>query len=271
MAEIPTAYVKDKPVDYESEIFALLGEGVRVGDYHFAPPSLGVWALWELLDSPIIHGSEDASYGDFLRLLWVNTVRRAAVPHVREWVDVGKPKVGEWSAMDTEVASWAALTLPDEATLDELARLEIIAQIPLCYTGYETIPSTGESTGEWLFAGEAFGAICSQSPAEFDTLIWDVPMTLNGHITAYRAKFNGTKGVSRPKDPEDIVLQLELANEREAKGELHPWQEIDPLNPVFGLTAKQCEFPATVARFEALMKQAKKKANPNATKHRPKK
>ena len=269
MAEVPTAYVKDKVVDYEGEIFAMLGEGVRIGDYHFRPPSLGVWALWEIIDSPIIHGEEDATIGDFLRLLWINHARRDAVPVVREWLEVGKPKVGEWCLMDNEVNQWGGATLPNEIT-DDVVRLEIIHQIPLCYTGYETIPSMGEAPNQWLFAGEAFGAICAQNTAEYDTLIWEVPMTLHGHITAFRAKQNGTKGIGRPKDEEDIKLQLKLANEREKEGKLHPWQEIDPL--AFGLSAEQCKHPQLVSRFEGLIKQAKKdaKTNPNKTKYRPK-
>jgi hypothetical protein len=273
MAEVPTAYVKDKPVDYESEIFAMLGEGVRVGDYHFAPPSLGVWALWEIIDSPIVHGSEEAIVGDFLRLMWINHARRDAVPLVREWVSVGKPKAGEWCLMDVEVLSWAG-TLPPElyesGEISDECKYEILAQLPLCYTGYETIPGKDASAAMWLFAGEAFGAICAKDAVEYDGLIWDVPMTLHGHITAFNAKMNGTKGVGRPKDEEDIKEQLRLANEREENGEIHPWQEIDPLS--FGLSARQCEHSNLVARFEDMVRRAKEdlKKNPNTTKYRPK-
>lgn len=251
MAQVPTACVKDKPVNYEGEILAMLGEGVRVGGYHFRPPSLGVWALWEILDSPIIHSSEDATMGDYLRLLWVNAVRRDAVPVISEWVAVEKPKVGTFCVLDDIVEEWAKVYLVDEV-LGEDVRNEIISQLPLCYTGYETMPSTGGSAGMWLFAGEAFGAICSESPAQCDTLIWDTPMTLHGHMTAHRAACNGVKGVGRPKDEEDIKEQLKLANEREMKGKLHPWQIEDPV--AFPLTAKQCEFPATVMKYETLLK-----------------
>lgn len=251
MAEVPTVYVKDKPVNYEGEIFAMLGEGVRVGEYHFRPPSLGVWALWEILDSPIIHGSEDATHGDYLRLLWVNDVRRDAAPIVAEWVAVEKPDVGTWCILDEVVEEWANKTLTKEV-LGEDVRDEIISQLPLCYTGYETMPKSDGTTGPWLFAGEAFGAICSTAPADSDALIWDTPMTLHGHMTAHRAACNGVKGVARPKDEDDIKEQLRLANEREKKGELHPWQIEDPL--AFPLTSVQCEFPATIARFEELLK-----------------
>lgn len=251
MAQVPTAYVKDKAVNYEGEIFAMLGEGVRVGGYHFRPPSLGVWALWEILDSPIIHADDDATMGDYLRLLWVNDVRRDAVPIIAEWVAVGKPAVGLFCELDDIVEAWAKDSLVDEV-LGEDVRNEIISQMPLCYTGYETMPASGGSAGLWLFAGEAFGAICSVAPSDSDTLIWDIPMTLNGHMTAHRAAVNGVKGVGRQKDEEDIKEQLKLANEREAKGKLHPWQIKDPI--AFPLTSKQCEFPATIMKYESLLK-----------------
>jgi len=259
MAEVPSVYIKDKPVDYEGEILAMLGEGVRVGDFHFRPPSLGVWALWEVLDSPIIHGSDDATTGDYLRLLWVNHTRSHAVKTVAEWVREGKPPVGENCKLDEVVMSWSERHVSVDVINGEGMDL-IIAQLPLCYTGYETLPKSEGTTGPWLFAGEAFGAICAQSPADHHCLIWDVPMTLHGHATAHRAACNGAKGIARPKDEEDIKEQLMLANKREKNGELHPWQIDEPI--AFPLSAVQCEFPATVARYEELVK-AKKNAIKN--------
>jgi hypothetical protein len=263
MAEIPQCYVKDKPVDYEREILAILGEGVRVDSWHFLPPSLGVWSLWEILDSPIIHGSEDATQGDYLRLLWVNAVRRDAVEHVALWTEVGKPKPGECEVceLDDEVVKWAESFLPPEA-LSEAVRDEVLAQLPLCYTGYERIPSTGGNTGPWLFAGEAYGAICGSSTADYDTLIWDTPMALHGHVTAHMAASNGAKDIARPKDEEHIKEMLAETNEREKRGELHPWQIEDPRGVIgtnLGLSAEQCKHPECVDRFEQLLANAKDK------------
>ena len=263
MAHVPEVYVKDKAVNYEREIFAIMGEGVRVGGWHFRPPSLGVWALWEILDSPIIKG-EDATQGDYLRMLWVNDVRRDAVEEVALWVDVGKPKPGEFCELDIAVLAWAEdVQLPEEALTDAV-RDEVLEQMPLCFTGYETIPgkNDGGTTGPWLFAGESFGAICGTDAAAADRLIWDTPMTLHGHVTANRAACAGAKGIARPKDEEHVKAMLAESNEREKRGELHPWQIKDPVGCVgtpLALSAEQGKHPECLEKFERLLAAAKDK------------
>jgi hypothetical protein len=260
MATVPSAYIKDKEVNYEGEIFAILGEGCRVESFHFRPPSLGVWALWEILDSPVIHGDENATSGDWLRLLWINDVRKDAVSKIAKWCGNGRPTAyvdGDWCELDEAVIRWAS-SQPFDILSDEGFLVDVAEQVALSHTGYETIPATGESSGQYLFAGEAFGSMIGQSLAHSDALIWETPMTLHGHVAARRAKANGEKGVGRPKDPEDIKLQLKLANEREARGELHEWQELEPL--AFPLSSEQCKHPNLIARFEALCDKAKGKS-----------
>jgi hypothetical protein len=255
MAHVPSVYIKDKEVNYEREIFAILGEGFRVGSFHFRPPCLGVWALWEILDSPVIHGSDDALVGDYLRMLWINDVRQAAVPVLSRWCEAGKPGPNDTCELNESVIKWAN-DLPSEVT-DASCMFKVAEQLALCYTGYETIPSSGDASGQYLFAGESFGAICASGVEHAETMIWHTPMTLHGHVTASRANAAGAKGVGRPKDPDDIKLQLKLANEREARGELHEWQEKQPL--AFPLSAEQCKHPNLVARFESLCEKAKGK------------
>jgi hypothetical protein len=256
MANVPACYIKDKPVDYELEIFAMLGEGFRFGSYHFRPPCLGVWALWEILDSPVIHGSEDAVIGDYLRLLWINDVRQSAVGVVSRWFKAGKPAIGEECELNETVIQWAT-NLPDGVVEPE-NMIEIASQLQICYSGYETIPASGGGGGPWIFAGEAFGRICGDSVEHADTLIWHTPMVLHGHVVAQKCAASGNKDIGRPKDPDDIKLQLKLANEREERGELHEWQELDPM--AFPLSAAQCKHPNLVARYEALI-ESKKRGN----------
>ena len=92
----------------------------------------------------------------------------------------------------------------------------------------------------YLFGAETIAAVSMVSGVlniPYTEVIWNVPLCLVGHIAACEAKRNGVKSVTRPKDDADVRLQLKLANERESKGELHPWQTFEPEN--YPLLAKQ--------------------------------
>jgi hypothetical protein len=270
MACIPPAYCKDKAVDYDREIFSILGNGYRSGCFHFAPPSLGVWSLWEIIDSPLIKDYSTASVGDFFRLCYINHARREAVALVSQWVDDGKPGlpdghgIGAWRSacsLDRAAIKYSR-TIPRDVMTDA-GQAQIIKQIDLCGSGYDMFPSNGEAPSRhYLFAGEAYGSICYHDIVNHDRLIWDVPMSLVGHVAAHSAIVNGAKGICRPKDKQDILLQFKMANERENRGELHPWQIERPLEcdgTVHGLSRIQKNHPQCVAQWETLLSEAKAK------------
>jgi len=266
-ARVPGFVIRDKAVDYDREILAIMGEGYRVGSWHFRPPSLGVWSLWEIIDSPIIKGDPDACLGDFWRLLWINDLRQSAVRYVADWVAGGKPALPKaegmagWKKaceMDRAVIRYAMDSIPAGVlSLDGMAAIR--GQVELCYSGYEMLPGGGGCNRKYLFAGEAYGAVCSHSVAAHEELIWNTPMCLLGHVAAHNAVVNGVKGVGRPKDREDTKLQIRLANEAEARGELHQWQRDYP--DTFPPSPTQCKFPGLLAEFEAILKAKGKKAH----------
>jgi hypothetical protein len=257
-ARVPGFAVKDKEIDYDREILSILGHGVCRKGWTFAPPSLGVWSLWEIIDSPIIKGDANACIGDYWRLLFINHARRDAVSLVAGWIDAGKPNPPQG---DDGLIAWKDATDLDRAVIKWASKMESVdlmsafgevrRQVELCFSGYEMIPSAGNGSGKYLFAGEAYGHVCSADPADYDRLIWDVPLVLIGHVTAQNAVKNGCK-CARPKDKEDMKLQLALANEREARGELHQWQRDNP--EAFQLSSVQLRFPALVEEFTALLK-----------------
>ena len=263
-ARVPAYVIADKQVDYDREILAILGHGYRVGKWQFAPPSLGVWSLWEIIDSPCIKGDDSATFGDYWRVLWINATRKGAVQYIAEWLQNGKPGVphgkgvAAWksaSEMDRQVIRWVNACLPAKAMAPEgIAAIDL--QIQLCSTGYEMIPGGGKASRKYLFAGEAYGAICSNDIAEYERLVWDTPMCLFGHVSAHKAACNGAS-VGRPKDPVDRKRQIAEANEREARGELHQWQREYP--DAFPPSPTQCKFPSLLQEFEQLLSRQKTK------------
>lgn len=264
LARVPGFAIADKAIDYDREILSMLGHGVERDGWSFAPPSLGVWSLWEIIDSPIIKGDDSACIGDYWRLLWINHARRDAVKLVADWLDAGKPAPPQG---DDGLVAWQKASEFDKAVIQWASKLESVdlmsafgeikKQVELCFSGYEMIPSSGSGSGKYLFAGEAYGAVCMIDPAQYDRMIWDIPLVLLGHVTAQQAVRNGTK-CARPKDKADAKLQISLANEREARGELHSWQRDNP--EAFQLSAVQLKFPALVEEFTNLLK-AKQEAS----------
>jgi hypothetical protein len=255
MVHVPVRCVKDKHVDYDREIFCLLGHGVQIKDWHFQPPSLGVWALWEIVDNAIIHGDPAATMGDLWRLLWINDARRDAVPVVAQWVADGKPGIGTslktQHMLDIKAGYHRDKVLPS-GILNPDVQASIYACIALSMSGYEMIPG-GASTSEYLFGGEMFGYVCRTSITNADEVIWDVPMTLLGHVAANQAQYDGAKGIGRPKDLDDLKIQMESARERERTGKLHPWQKAEP--EYYPLTPEQSNFPKCVAAWERAYKK----------------
>jgi hypothetical protein len=261
VASVPDICIKDKPVDYDREILSILGHGYKVGDYHFRPPSLGVWSLWEILDSPVIKDIENATLGDYWLFLYVNHARKDCVDHIAEWLDAGKPNINEdipfiqRCRLHREVFKFAN-KLPS-VTVDFLAGVH--KQLSICFQGFEMLPDSGPSLHNvyYIYAGEAYGSLFATNSGNADTLIWEYPISLIGHIYAAKYSQASGKGISRPKDKEDMQKVFTEADEREAKGELHDWQIKAPL--AFPLSPVQCQFPELIKQYQQLKDEALEK------------
>jgi len=263
MAEVPARFIKNKKIDFDSEIFSCLNLPFTVAGYdgglfyrifknckplplEIQPPSIGVFSLLEVIDSLFIKDFSNSDAMDFCRALYISYYRKDAALEVKEWVQSGGKSrfkaddVKTWLFWDFKIAKFAEKIHAERLTLKDLIAFRNFLTVDT-FSGYEMIPNMGG--GAWmpyLFGAETIAGVAMVSEKlniRYDDVIWDVPLCLIGHIAACETRRNGVKGVTRPKDEDDIRLQLKLANEREAKGELHPWQISRP--DIYPLTAKQ--------------------------------
>lgn len=223
MPEVPAAYIKNKPVNFVAEIFGCLGSPLGVGSLVLPPPTAGCFALLEMIDSRFFRDYRTASFLETGRALAIFRLGRGAVGMVRDYVD-DRPD-------ELDAAAQTAMEDGGPELVDRLAEVaEWLLVSP--FTGYEMIPGGTRSATQFLFDGVILGSIAMLG-GKYAGLtpmatLWEVPLTLLGHIAQVTARANGVQGVGRPKDPDDIRLQLKLAGERDARGEPHPWQIDDP-------------------------------------------
>lgn len=262
---VPGQYIAQADYQGDREIFACLDIPLMIDGQEIRPPSLGVWSLLEAFKCPFVN-----QFGTGLdlihcfRALYINEYRESIASSVYNWIYEG---VDEFDMSDD--TTWSTF---DEAVLEYAANLSFDIKCPehwyairmffdMSFNGYAMIPPSGGGSA-FLFGAETMGSVIAGIGSSFNMsineLLWETPMILLGHTTAATARNNGTKGVSRPKDPKDVRKQLILATAREYKGELHPWQIADPLKRK--LTDIQARSKSAVNQFEKLRKEAAKNA-----------
>lgn len=286
MAEVPARFIKNKEIDFDQEIFSCLNlpfvfAGYDAGFFHrffrdcrpipieVHPPSIGVFSLLEVIDSLFIKDFSKSDAFDFCRALYIAYYRKDAAIEVKQWIqDGGKDKfnfddVSTWLFWDRKIAKFAEKIHVERLGLEDIKAFRRFMTVDT-FAGYEMIPNSSASPWmPYLFGAETIAGVAMMSEklnCTYDQVIWDIPLCLIGHMTAVEAKRNGVKGVSRPKDEDDIRLQLKLAREREEKGELHPWQIEYP--EIYPLTSRQKTVRPESEKeyYEALQKKLDKKA-----------
>ena len=262
MAQVPASYIKDKAVDYEAEIFACAGVPRTFCGVEVSPPPVGVFALLEVLDNRFIGSPDAATVRDFAEALYVAHHRERAALPVQLWRlgrDGRQPFDVEnratWTAWDREVIKFAA-GIESKFAENTMAEFAAFLMGPT-FGGFEMIPPSGGG-GVFVFGAESIAGCVKRAGGTTFEAVWRTPLCLAGFMAANEAKSAGTKGVSRPKDPVDIKEQCDAAAEREAKGELHPWQIAEP--DYYGLDPAQVEArPAVKAEFNAILKACLRK------------
>jgi hypothetical protein len=263
MASVPANYIRWKEQDYDGEIFAALAIPVVIAGHTFRPPSVGVFALLEILDSKIVSDFEGAAIIDFYRAAYVMIFRENCAASVMQWKREGGAELfsgpaKNWHQWDKDVCDYFANTDFRPSDFIEFRKLLMGAT----FAGYEMIPDNGPSSHRpYLFGADTIAQICrnlSGMGITMREMIWEAPLCLCGFISASAAKENGTKGVGRPKDPESIKSQIAEANEREERGELHPWQVEEP--NIYRPTEKQIKAnPEIVKQHNLELKKYLKK------------
>jgi hypothetical protein len=259
MAQVPARYIKDKAIDYDGEIFACMSLPVRVAGIQLRPPSIGVFALLETIESPVVANFAKATAFDCYRALYILKHGREAACEVRDWLAAGGRKKVKpedettWLPWDKRVASFAEFNPTD---LFEFAALHRLL-MDNSFGGFEMIPQIDPGCSPYIFGAESIANTCrlaaSATNYTYDEILWDLPLCLVGHIAAVAARGAGVKGVGRPKDKADIKKQLKAAAKRERTGKLHPWQKAEP--HCYPLSKEQIEAnPAIEKEFNAAMK-----------------
>lgn len=262
MAQVPASYIKDKAVDYEAEILACAGVPRAFCGVEAYPPPVGVFALLEILDNRFVGSPESATVKDFAEALYVAHRRELAALPVQLWRlgrDGRQPfnvdDRATWTDWDREVIKFAA-RIEGKFALETMAEFSAWLMGPT-FGGFEMIPPSGGG-GVFVFGAEAIAGCVMRGRGDAFTATWRTPLCLAGFMAASEAKGAGTKGVARPKDPEDIKAQCDAAALREAKGELHPWQVAEP--DYYGLDpAQEQARPAVKAEYNALLKACLRK------------
>jgi hypothetical protein len=241
MPEVPARYIADLPADWAGELGAILDVSSLVGGVRVPPPAIGHLALLEHIDAAVVARPAEADRLDCLRALFIMVKGResAALALVSGECRAKFDQQGDWSPLDKSAVLWAMSHVSNASPLSAADFAPIFAA---AFAGFGLIPDAATTGRERLFGPESVAAILVLLEGlgiDRADATWRLPLCLVGHIAAVRAQGNGTKGVGRPKDPADVRLQLRLAAEREARGELHPWQVAEP--DKWPLTDKQRE------------------------------
>lgn len=204
---ISAAECRKADIDYVAEIFASLDTPRRFGDLILPPPTLGVFALWELCDCQFFRSPDTCDVRELGRALWICRDRENARPAVEAYVYRDDDVELDRGALDV-------LRAGGDGLISDLAEV-----IMYCHTipweGFRMIPKAeDEDPTPFLFDGERLGLLCSigaEAGLSAHEVLWRTPFTRLGHLAAAQAKKAGVEGVERPYDHEDVVEKLNAA------------------------------------------------------------
>ena len=207
---IEAGEVRKADVDYVGEMFAFLNIHRRFQALELPAPTLGVFALWELIDSRFFRDPWGCEFNELSRALWICWTREHAAPAVERFVYADDPTALDKGAELVKTAGGEELIsqLPEVINFLHTTPWEGFRMIP---PGEEGEPSP------FIFDGEKLGSLCAMGAEAGLTpfeVLWRTPMTQLGHLAAAIAKRAGVKGIERPYDEEDILRLLEAAKNK---------------------------------------------------------
>lgn len=250
--KIPVSVVPRAAVDYAEEILNFLGSPLRIDDrLELLPPSPAILSMLELADCKMYSEPQTATNGDLWRCVYILAHRRAALPAV-----TAAHRCSDWRYVESEGAEIVRKHPAIMERLDDIWRL----LREWAETGHAMLPPGPPETFSrpWIFDGP-FLAVCVHAAGhcgiDADTTLWTLPMTAIGHLIAISARCAGEKHVERPPDREALERITAEAEERERKGELHPWQKVDPMGYPLSATQIAARFEVVEEYNECLRKQ----------------
>lgn len=249
MAKVPACYVKPKRVDFDGEALQFLGAGLPLPGLTLPPPVLGVFPMLELFTSRYFLDPLGCAPEDIAKGLYVFAHREKALPLVAEACRGG-------SAFGREAGKWF-LRHSDAITANYPEIVRYTLHLP--FEGFDLLPTeTGGPEKAFIFDAEWLAAVAGTvAMTTGDTLravLWEMPLEAVGHVLAFRARYEGRKGVGRKDDLADLDRIMKEADAREERGELHPWQIDHPER--YGLSEKQVNARlGIVAEYQELLRK----------------
>ena len=249
MLLIPKSWLPLAEADIPAETLGCLGVSVA----GLPPVVAGVLPLIELAEARWFIDPSRREPLEAARALYIIAHRRGALADVRAY------EAGETEKLDKAASAWIADHPEITADLAAIHRL-MIAPIA---TGFSLLPSNGGIDGEWWFGSEWLGGIvaaaCRMGLGTWDAVLWDIPFTMIGHAIAGKARQEDVKGVGRRLDEDAVDREIAAAEEREKRGELHPWQIADPAS--YSPSEEQIKArPAILAEYERILAEKAEKA-----------
>lgn len=241
---IPASLVPRAPVDYDAEARQILGFPLDLpGDLSLPPLTAGALIAWELVSSPFFLYPDTCEAADAARAV----ILASSEPD----------QVRRLTQDPAELTALAAMWLADHgAVLADHYRQVVAWYLHVPFYGFSMRPGGEQSPREFWFDGSFCGGLlapaCRMLGISFDRVLWRTPLCLVGHAVAQHDASLGVKGIERPPDLTALDRMMAEAEARELRGELHPWQYVDPYN--YPLTATQAEAnPDLIGKWQDIL------------------
>lgn len=218
MLKIPAWYIPTKTLDYEAEVFQFLKFPATFGRLTLPPPFSCYFTLLELITSKFFLDPVECTGQDVAKALVILTRNRESLPMIQDSLKGG---------LKLEIAAmkfWRKFGQDIAENYEKIVEWVLI----LPCEGFDLLPTGKKSNKPFWFDAEYLAMntmIAGQaSGTPMDSVLWDMSFEAFGHLIAADAKREGVAGVERKANKEVLKKELEAAREREAKGQLHPWQ-----------------------------------------------
>jgi len=273
--KIPASIVPRAYVNYDAEVRACLGLPLVLSDGFEIPPfTAGRLMAWEVISTPFFLHSDTCDPLDAAAAIVLATCAPAQIPDLlTEDRALAEQRTAEVQAQPCGLSAYPKLK--------KAAANWLLAHGAALASDYQricewllVIPATGflmrnqdhpSAPREWWFEGSFAGGVlapaCRMLGVSYNEILWYVPMCVVGHAVAQHDASVGVKGIERPPDRAALDRMMQEAEERERRGELHPWQYLDPIN--YPLSQTQAEAnPDLIGQFQDIVESWHRKHSP---------
>jgi len=252
--KVPAALVPRAYVNYDAEVRACLGLPLMLSDGIQLPPmTAGRLMAWEVVSTPFFLHSDTCDPLDAAAAIVLASCDSKEIPALLVEATAANG-LAKYPILKKRATEWLHAHYTALAA-DYLRIVEWLVVTPA--TGFVMRDQSPRGAQrEWWFCGEFVGGVlapsCRMLGVSFDDLLWRVPLCAVGHAVAQHDASVGVKGIERPPDRAVLDRLMEEAEARERRGELHPWQRIDPIN--YPLTPTQSAAnPALIGEWQDIL------------------